>query len=373
MPPETAGVRSILIFRLGALGDTLVAIPSFNAIRRHFPHAKITILGDAQSRANSVVASDLLLGSSLVDSFLLYPVSRSRIGRFFRPIRMLFLAWQLRRRRFDYLIYLAPSGRQPHQVSRDRRFFQLAGIRQQIGMDVPMGLPSKQSRPLPKLAPEMGQLLSRLNASGIPAPPATPDTVALPIHDADIKAVEDWLHNLPNDKGRPWVAVAPGSKMPAKRWPVDRYRDVVAKLIEQHDIWPVIFGGNEDRTVGDDLLRAWGRGYNAAGALSLRPSAAAIGRCKLYLGNDTGTMHLAAAASIPCVAIFSSRDFPGLWEPFGSQNTIFRTPIDCEGCMLQTCLERKMECISRITPHEVIDACASILHPAPSSRPPSQL
>jgi ADP-heptose:LPS heptosyltransferase len=101
-----------------------------------------------------------------------------------------------------------------------------------------------------------------------------------------------WLDQLPSDDGRPWIGVGPGSKMPAKRWPEDRFREVVRELIEEFEIWPVVFGGAGDAPLGRRLISGWGRGFNAAGALSLRGSAAALQRCLFLLTNDTGTMHL---------------------------------------------------------------------------------
>jgi ADP-heptose:LPS heptosyltransferase len=132
-------------------------------------------------------------------------------------------------------------------------------------------------------------------------------------------------------------------------------------LVAEHDVWPVVFGGLSDRAMGDTLVGDWGRGYNAAGALALRPAAAALKRCQLYLGNDTGTMHLAAAVGVPCAAIFSARDFPGRWYPNGEGHRVFRSPIDCEGCGLLECIERRSECLRRITSDVVLAGCVEIL------------
>ena len=87
-------------------------------------------------------------------------------------------------------------------------------------------------------------------------------------------------------------------------------------------------------------------------------------RCWLFVGNDTGTMHMAAAVDLPCVAIFLSRERPGLWYPQGSNHKVFRSTIDCEGCGLVECLERGNECINRITIEEVLSACREILDPS---------
>jgi len=120
--------------------------------------------------------------------------------------------------------------------------------------------------------------------------------------------------------------------------------------------------------MGQKLITAWGRGHNAAGALGLRPAIAALKRCVFYLGNDTGTMHMAASVDIPCVAIFSSRDRPGLWYPQGTGHKVLRTNIDCEGCGLTECLDRKNECLTRITVQQVIEACESVMLEVRSSK-----
>jgi len=132
-------------------------------------------------------------------------------------------------------------------------------------------------------------------------------------------------------------------------------------LIKKNAVWPVVFGGSEDVGLGNRLLSAWGCGYNAAGKLSLRGSAAALKHCALLLTNDTGTMHLGAAVDVPCVAVFSSRAAPGIWEPLGGGHRVLRSDIECEGCGLVECVERKMECLQRITTEEVLEQCVDVL------------
>jgi len=113
--------------------------------------------------------------------------------------------------------------------------------------------------------------------------------------------------------------------------------------------------------IGAWLLDRWGSGYNAAGALGIRSSLAAMKHCELFIGNDTGTMHMAAAVGLPCVAIFSSRERPGLWYPLGEGHRVFRSAIDCEGCGLVECLELGNECLKRISVEEVLSACRELL------------
>jgi asparagine synthase (glutamine-hydrolysing) len=355
-----ADPHNILVFRIGQLGDTVVSMPAMQAVRDRYPDARLTLLCDRHHRKSFVLASDLLGRSGLFDEFLSYPVHEGQ--KFSRPWSMARVLTALRRKKFDAVVYLAPSLRSPEQINRDRRFFRLAGIRNFIGMTNFAAFPERiPGKPLPQLPSETDLLLDRLRADGIPVPAPGQAHADLRLGLSEETEVAGWLGRLPSDSGRPWIGVGPGSKMPAKRWPEERFRDVMAELIKEFDVWPVVFGGVEDAGLGDRLLAAWGRGYTAAGTLSLRGSAAALRRCALLLTNDTGTMHLAAVAGTRCVAIFSARHAPGSWNPYGQYHRVFQTQIECEGCLLVECVEKKNECLIRIPAGPVVNACKETL------------
>jgi ADP-heptose:LPS heptosyltransferase len=348
--------KRILVFRIGQLGDTIVALPAMWTVRRHFQNAHLALLCDRHPGKRYVLGSDLLEGAHIFDEVLSYPVSD--LGFILKPGRMANLLAAIRRRKFDTLVYLAPSNRTIEQVERDRWFFSLAGIKHFIGMEGFPHLAAKiPDQPLAGTNSETDLLLKRLTVSGLRTASDRNNLMDLGLGPAEGGQVSNWLSQLQSDGDRPWVAIGPGSKMPAKRWPLERFKQIVSSLIEEFDIWPVVFGGQEDKALGDQLLNHWKRGYNAAGALGLRPAAAALKRCTLFLGNDTGTMHMAAAVGVPCVAVFSSRERPGMWFPHGHGHRVFRSEIDCEGCGLVECIERANECLKRISADEVLDAC----------------
>ena len=354
--------EKILIFRTGQMGDTLVSVPAFRAVREHFPDARLMLLCDTQVGRKYARASGVLEGTGLIDDYLSYPVDSSRLGRIFRPSLMLALLARLRIERFDTLVYLLQSRRAPGLVARDIRFFRLAGIGRFIGTEGFYPLPKKVAgKPLPSVPHETDLILARLAKSGIPVPSPGEAIFDLSIGSRKKAAVEQWLKTLPPDDGRRWFAVGPGSKMQAKRWPVDRYEKVGKYLIEAYDLWPVVFGGPEDKAVAEALVSKWRCGYVAAGQFSMREVIAAMKNCIFFIGNDAGTMHMAVAAGLKCVALFSSRDFPGKWYPYGKGHVVLRTPISCEGCMLTDCIEQRMKCILSINTDQVLDACGKIL------------
>ncbi len=344
----------ILVYHIGSLGDTLVAVPSLWVIRENFPDAYITMLTDDQPGRNLVQPSQILDGSGLIDDYITYPG--------LRPLAMARLLFSILKRNFDALVYLIRAGNHASRISRDIRFFKLAGIRNFIGTEGFYDYPSKQpGRPIPVVPRAADALLERLRTSGLRTPPAGRGRIDLNIGDSERESVNEWLAALPPDGARRWVAISVGSKMPCKIWPLERYSAVVSELIKEYDLWPVVFGGPSDRKTGEKLITELGRGYVAAGELSVRQSIAAMKRCVLYLGNDTGAMHMAVAGGIRCVVPFSSREYPGRWYPYCDGHVVLRTPVSCEGCMLAECVVRKMECILSISVEQVLQACRDII------------
>lgn len=359
-PPVETG--RVLVFRHGQLGDMIVALPAIWVIRRLWPQAQLTLLCDVHPGRKYVLGSEVFRGAGLFDSIEHYEVPDESEGALPKTVRRIRLLARLRAGGYGAVVYLAPSIRKAEHVSRDARFFRWAGARRIYGASYFPTVPTKQpGQPFRTAGHEADLLLARLAADGLPVPPPGRGSLELGLGAAETAEVDEWLRPLPSDGGRRWLGVGPGSKMPAKRWPLERFGAVTQALVQQHDVWPVVFGGTEDREAGEQLLAACGRGHNAAGRLGVRASALALRRCALYLGNDTGTMHLAAAAGVPCVGVYSARDWPGAWYPYGVPQQVFRTEIDCEGCYLVECVERRNECLTRVSSGEVLVACTELL------------
>jgi len=198
---------------------------------------------------------------------------------------------------------------------------------------------------------ECDRLLRIVDADGEPPPPPylTPPPAAE-------KKARQLLEPV---AGRMLVALGPGSKMPAKKWFLDRYLAVARRIVDRSpEAVLVVFGGREDREEGDRIVQAVGadRALNLAGATDIIESAAALAHCKFYVGNDTGTMHLAAVMGLPCVGVFTSRENRDVWAPWGNSHTILRRELPCSGCMLETCEVERMRCLDLISVDDVWDA-----------------
>ena len=332
------------------------------AIRRHFPSAHLALLSDVHENNNYVLARSILPQQALFDQWLAYPARYEGSS----PRGMAKLLFELRRHRFDTLVYLAPRRRTPFQIRRDLLFFYSAGIRTFIGHREFKPLPKKVfDNPIPSLQHEADHLLHRLSLDGIPIPPPGRGEMNLTLTETERSEAHAWLLEHCGEELRlgGLAGIGPGSKWPSKVWPAERFAELGRHLIKEFGLFPVVFGGCEDSELAERLIAEWGQGINAAGLLTIRQAAAALSCCRLYVGNDTGTMHLAAAVGTPCVAVFSAQDYPGRWYPYGNGHVVLRESVPCEACLLKKC-DRDMECLKRIGVERMLDACRSICEKA---------
>jgi lipopolysaccharide heptosyltransferase III len=357
---NSAPPRRILFYRPGQIGDTVIALPAIWAIRQYFPKAFLALLYDQHAGRNYPPALSTLPERGLFDELLSYPADQDGAawGKIIR------LVPAIRRKQFDTLVYLAPSLRRQRQVWRDLVFFRLAGIKRFLGDQGMLDYDRLAGiKPLPYLDHEADHLLSRLGRSGIPVPPPGQGCMDLLLTEAEVKQAKDWLANhLGLNEPGILIGMGVGGKRSAKVWPRERFAQLGRYLIDQLAGVPVIFGGPEDRELGNSLISEWGAGANAAGELTVRQAAAALSFCRLYVGNDTGPMHLAAAVGTRCVGIISGRNFPGQWHPYGAGHLVLRARVACEGCRATDCSH--MTCLQAINVQDVIRACREALNNA---------
>ena len=348
----------ILVFRIGHLGDTIVALPAFWALRDAFPNSPITLLSNSDIKNPSYVsARNVLPETGLFDEWLSYPSGSQGIAARLSRFKLLL---EVRRRKYDALFYLMTRNRTGTQIDRDLKFFRLAGIQkffciEHIRKNL---LESPIPKPVPEIESEAEFLANCLRSEDVEVDENKTD---LALTEEERSLAEEWMirSGVIND-GRMLIAVAPGSKWESKVWPTERFEKVISQLIVDFGIFPVVIGGSEDREIGRKLIDSWRTGANAAGELSVRQSAALLERCTLYLGNDSGVMHLAAAVGTPCVAVFAAVDWVNRWKPFGKHNRIFRERVECEGCHSPTCFNSK-KCLELVTADQVYEACRNTI------------
>jgi heptosyltransferase-3 len=351
--------RNVLVFRTGQLGDTIVSLPAIHAIRARYPHHRIVLLTPVQPQGNFVSPLEILGATKIVSEVVTYTPPSNRPAT---CIHHLALALKIRRLKPEAFFYLRDF---PHKnIRRDKFFFKvLAGIHNAYGLAGCKYVFGDRDATgsLVRYPREVDRLLEIVSMADADVGVCDEVNFAIPITNKESTRIDMLFQEISADQLL--VAFGPGSKMPSKRWPLDRFIEVGKSLLADFPpAYLIIFGGQEDLPLGEQIKCALGhRVINLAGQLSILESAEALRRCRLYVGNDTGVMHLAAAVGTSCVAIFSSRDHPGRWDPYGRNHIILRNEPACAGCLLEVCTEREMICLKQISVQEVVNAVQQIL------------
>jgi ADP-heptose:LPS heptosyltransferase len=159
-------------------------------------------------------------------------------------------------------------------------------------------------------------------------------------------------------EGDPFLSLAISSKVSVTDWGVENWKALMPSLHREFPRHALIFiGAKEDRSHSAEVAALWpGKTLNLSGELSPRESAAVMQKGDLFLGIDSGPMHLAASVGVRCVAVFSGRNRPGMWFPFGDAHEVIYHKTECFGCKLEVCTTEKKKCILSISVDEVVAA-----------------
>jgi len=346
-PLQNPSQKRVVVYRIGSLGDTLVALPAFHLVRQVFPQAHITLLTNVPVNAKAAPMSVILQNTNLHDDTLSYPTSLREASK------ILALRKTLRAGRYDCLVYLTePKGGFLTSI-RDYLFFRLCGIRKIIG--IPFSRRTHRPIPVPGselFMSETGRVLECLRKLGS-VDVADPKWWDLRLTPAEISEAEMVLHHHAIT-GR-FLAASVGTKIQPNDWEEHNWKHLTERLAAEFPDLPlVLFGANEERDRCDRLMEIWkGPKANLCGVTSPRVSAAILRSAAVMVCHDSGPMHLAATMGVPCVAIFSARNPPGVWYPRGNNHTVLYHRTPCWGCKLTMCTEHGKACILSITVEEV--------------------
>jgi heptosyltransferase-2 len=265
---------SALVIQTAFLGDVVLTTPLLTALAERYGPVDVV---------TTAAAGSLLDLHPAVHEVIRY--DKHGEDRGWRAFRRLSL--RLRQRHYERVFL-------PHRSFRSGLLALGSGARERIGFaDSPAALTYTQRVPRLKEGHEVERLLQLAGLKpGEPGPP-----VSLGLAPTDLAAADAWLaaHGVGSD----FVALAPGSVWATKRWPY--YDQLAARL----DRMSVIVGGAEDQQLADRIVAAAnGRAVSAAGALSLRGSAALIRRAAALVTNDSAPLHLATAVGTPVLALF---------------------------------------------------------------------
>ena len=152
----------------------------------------------------------------------------------------------------------------------------------------------------------------------------------------DVEYAEAWLgdHDIGQGDMLVGVHVGSGPRAPAKRWGIEKYAEVVRRLRDDLGGKVVLTGSLGERDLAAKVAElAGGDGvFNASGELNIRQTAALLSRCRLFISNDTGPMHLAAALGTRTIGLFGP-ETPVRYGPVGKANRAVYAGVHCSPCV----------------------------------------
>ena len=346
-PLDFAAVRHILVIRLDHIGDVVMSRPAIRALRKKFPHAAI----------------DLLITEDIAALF-----EHSKEIRTVIPAKH---AWFYRKSSFVQkwsefwrLLGILKTG--SYDVGIDLRgdirnilLMSLAGIRYTIGYGTAGG-GFLLSEEIPYDAAQH-QVLLNLNV--LNSFHVAQDNKLLPFEYSPEKAQQFWkkIETLPPTTLLPRIAFHMGSGYPSKRWPFENFKALIQKIDLEALAQIVLIGTEAEKDAAPDLKLDSERLIDLRSKTDLRDLPVLLDVCDIFVGNDSGPAHIAAAQGLEIILLASGTNDIRLWYPWTERLSILQHVVPCSPCEAEICPVENHPCVEQITVDQAFDALLLVL------------
>ncbi len=348
-PLDPRAPRRILLRATNWVGDAVMTLPALAALHAACPQAEIEVL--ARPWAAAVYA-----GQPGVSRVLAYDKSgeHAGVGGF------LALARELRARGYDWAVLLQNAFEAALLAWLARVPVRLGYARDGRGLLLTHGAALS---PALRQVHETSYYLYILGQAGLLPmdPPAGGVRPELRLRAEDRAWAAQYLESQGLGQAR-LLGLAPGAAFgPAKQWPAERFAAVARELGERFDA--VLLFGSQGEAAACGAVAQGLAGLEVrdlAGVTDLGQALALVERVDLFLTNDSGLMHAAAALGRPTVAVFGSTN-PVTTGPLGPRVALLRTPVECSPCLKPECPTGDLKCFTAISPEMVAQAARELL------------
>ena len=326
--------QNILVIKLRYLGDVLLATPTLHALKAAYPMARLTALVNRGTE-------EILIGNPDVDHIL--SLERGTIVEQCR-----FVA-DVRHRRFDMVVDLTDG-------DRAALLTRISGAPIRIGFNAEQRWTGRCYTTVvhgEAGAHRIERDLAALTPLKIPATDRIP---RLWLTNEDEVRADALLAKVAVRSGQPLVVIQPGARYWFKAWPTERFAELADRLTERFGC-QVAVGGSYQEVELTKLVMKQAKSplITIAGLSPIRTLAALLKRAVLFVGNDSGAMHIATAVGTPVVALFGPSN-PAEWGPRGGPAEVIYKGLDCRVCFHPTCQRGEQNCMKLITVDEVMKA-----------------
>jgi len=331
--------KKILIRSTNWIGDAIMTLPAIRSIRMNFPDSEISVL------ANPWV-SDIFSANPAVDKIVHYYKNTG-----LKKILGVFqLGSEIAKEGFEMAILLQ-NAFEAAIIARLGRIPIIAGYCHD-GRRLLLTHPVTVSKEI-KNKHQINYYQDLLAQLGLKT---GPDSLELHISQDKLKKADEMSRNWP----RPFIGINPGAAYgPAKRWPAEHFGELVRSIRGEINGTTIIFGTKADSNSARKITSFDPNIIDLTGKTSLSVAMALIKKCNAFVTNDSGLMHVAAAANTPLVAIFGSTDATTT-GPFTDKAKIIQKNFSCIPCLKPECTT-DFKCMTAISPNEVFESLIEIL------------
>jgi ADP-heptose:LPS heptosyltransferase len=337
----------ILIVRLRSLGDMVLETPAIAALHAWRPDLRICVLVEPWCAA-------VLEGNSAVSEVIL---SRGFVET----------ARELRRHRFPIVFNQHGGPRSALLTAASGSPARVCWSGYQYSFLYNVQVPDKQEFFGTADVHTVEHRISQFYWAGLPHGPI-PRTEVFPQPDA-AETVARALNEKGIAQGAAYAVLQPGARLPAMRWPIEKFAEIARWLRESRGIASVVNIGRGDADVAREVRRSMSDCAVFMDSLDVRELIALIAGARLFVGNDSGPAHVAAAAGRPSVVIFSTTN-PKEWHPWQTEHRIVHTNAVFESRRGDKSIAVRAErTIDSIGIDEVRAACDDLLAVVTAARP----
>lgn len=324
----------LLIVQTAFFGDVVLTIPLIQAAKKYLK-AQISVICIPSTE-------NILESHPAIDEIIVFDKKKSEKG-FFPLIKFV---KKIKEKKFDVALI-------PHPSFKSALIPYLAAIPERIGFSNTAGSFFFTDRVFfDKNKHQLERYLELLKHFGVEV---REEKTEVRIDGQDEKFADDIL---PQAEGI--FGINPGSAWATKRWPAEKYAELSDKISKDLGGQIVIFGGHDDiETAAKVEKNMKSKAINLSGKTTLKQLAASVRRCRVFITNDSGPMHIAAAMNIPVVAIFGPTVKQFGFFPYSKNAIVIEKNVPCRPCSPHgpnKCPEKYFDCMNKITVDEVFDA-----------------
>jgi len=338
---EIKEINKILVILFWGVGSNINSLPTITALKKHFPGSEITVLAPEKNK-------DLFYNNKNIDKAMFVDLNLSTLIKTISEIKD----------RFDLVIDME------HWLNISAILSYFAADRRIGFLNTARSLLYTDRIKFDKKKHAVLNNLKLLNALGIKEKMDILEKIDYSLKDKDKVRFFFKKNNISSNDLLVGICPSSGATVKARRWPKKRFAELADNLIENYNVKIIFVGSKEEKGLVKEIQAMMIRDSIDGSGTSLSQLIALIERCNIFISNDTGPMHIAAAQQVKTIGLFGP-ETPVIFAPYGKDNISIYKGVECSPCIkiykgsYIRCKDNK--CMKAISVEDVLKAVRKII------------